>query len=634
MPLAVVNALAPARQPVDELTVRLQALVFEQNLAVLGEASRQLVEAAAAKGRVSALPDGTRVLTLGSRVLDRPPNGLDVAGEHGVVVVFGFGLGHTLRAARELSPARVVVYEPDPGLLRTVFEQGPLDLGDAEIVCTPAELAEMWARLAQQVSTATLVRSEGYAELYPEPLDQLKTKLAELVQLVNNNTGTHRERSREWIDDMLRNVELLENTAPFQSLMGEFRNVPAFIVGAGPSLAKNIELLRVASRKGLVFAMNSSGRALAAHGIEPQVLACMESIDVSHLIRDLPFIDRVVRAFGLSAHPTALRTGGGPLLPLWESIPELAIPLHALTGLDGIPVCGSVSTAAFSIAELIGCSPIVLVGQDLAYTGGRAYAAGTPYETSRVHVGADGKLNLDWCETLRKTHEASGRDRSADTEQLIPVPAWGGAGDVPSASSFVAVRNWLESAAIKIEREFPDRQLINATEGGAHVGGFADIPLAQVLEGLPDLDIRPEDVAARARSRRRVSGDELKAWARSQAAACQDVAHAALRLRIACRKALAILDSGNAAALTDAFTIIEAAELALRNAGRGAPEVGGWAFRAIHGVLDRHTRSESDARQGAESGLLRECEIAAALDAAARELRSRFRALARAPQSR
>ena len=46
------------------------------------------------------------------------------------------------------------------------------------------------------------------------------------------------------------------------------------------------------------------------------------------------------------------------------------------------------STVAFALAAALGCSPIVLVGQDLAFTDGRTHAEGTRFEHSRA-VGWD-----------------------------------------------------------------------------------------------------------------------------------------------------------------------------------------------------------------------------------------------------
>ena len=163
----------------------------------------------------------------------------------------------------------------------------------------------------------------------------------------------------------------------------------AFIVGAGPSLGKNCELLARAAKKGIVFAVNSSALALGRRGVTPQVVACMESIDLSELLSQVPYLDQVVRAFSLTAHPKTMRTGAGPLLPVYEGLPQFA-PLIGLGRANGLAVCGSVSTLAFSLAQRLGCSPIVLVGQDLAYTDGQAYAAGTPYAGSRVKLSADG----------------------------------------------------------------------------------------------------------------------------------------------------------------------------------------------------------------------------------------------------
>src|SRR3954470_5278732 len=130
----------------------------------------------------------------------------------------------------------------------------------------------------------------------------------------------------------------------------------------------------------------------------------MESIDVSHLFEGVSYIDRVARVMSLTPHPQNLGKGGGPLLPIFEGIPQQDLPLTALLGFPGLSVSGSVSTLDFSLAQRLGCSPLVLLGQDLAYTDGRAYAVGTAYEDSRVRLGADGQsLEHDWCETLKTT---------------------------------------------------------------------------------------------------------------------------------------------------------------------------------------------------------------------------------------
>ena len=111
----------------------------------------------------------------------------------------------------------------------------------------------------------------------------------------------------------------------------------------------------------------------------------------------------------------------------------------SLAILEG-PDAGSVSTVAFSLARLLGCSPIVMVGQDLAYSGGRTYATGTGYESSEARVCQDtGVIHLAWNEEALRVHgETQGAHRTE--EPLRRVPAWGGRGEVDSGAGFANVQ--------------------------------------------------------------------------------------------------------------------------------------------------------------------------------------------------
>ncbi len=77
----------------------------------------------------------------------------------------------------------------------------------------------------------------------------------------------------------------------------------------------------------------------------------MESIDVSHLFENVSYIDRVARAISVTAHPRSLRTGRGPLLPIFEGIQQQNVPLTELFGHNGLSVSGSVSTLAFALGR-------------------------------------------------------------------------------------------------------------------------------------------------------------------------------------------------------------------------------------------------------------------------------------------
>ena len=68
---------------------------------------------------------------------------------------------------------------------------------------------------------------------------------------------------------------------------------------------------------------------------------------------------------------------------LWFRVaPHQPWPWLKTHGIDvgRLDVWGSVLTGAYQVAMLAGCDPIVMVGADLSYPGGRPYVRGTTYE--------------------------------------------------------------------------------------------------------------------------------------------------------------------------------------------------------------------------------------------------------------
>jgi hypothetical protein len=544
-------------------------------------------------------------------------------------VVFGVGLGHTARALRAITAAPIVIFEPDPGVLRALLELGPSDLSDFDIVCTTHDLTQIWTTVFNGRRAAALVHTPGYVAAYPDQATDLREALAELVQRSRINDNTHRLRARDWVADVLQNVELLSEHPGFLALAGQYRGVPAFIVGAGPSLGKNGQHLLQAQKKGLVFAVNSSARALDRLGVEPQVLCCMESIDVSHLLRNVGFIDRVVRAFSLSAHPETLRTGQGPLLAIWEAVSQISHPLKQLTGYPGVPVSGSVSTQAFALAQRLGCSPIVFVGQDLAYTDGRAYAAGTAYEDSRVGVSEDGRtLEMAWCNTVKATHRLGGRTMH-ESEPLTETVAWGGQGKVLSGIGFSAVRAWLEAAAIILRREVPELRLVNATEGGAQITGFEEKTLAALLEDLPERSITAAQIAASAREVRALpTRTEIAEWSEHQADAVSAARYTARRIRRLATTTLAAIKQGRGN-VSARLARLDAAEQDLSKRVAEAPLLDAWSWGDVDRVMAERSAPSNDAQKSAELSLAFEERFGSVIDRSARELETDLRQLSK-----
>lgn len=599
----------------------------------LGFLTRQHVLAAESEGRLMQRADATPFIVWRDRVLALPlprkeiQKVVNAAGESTLLVVFGLGTGYIPKYLRQITTAPIVVYEPNVGLLRLLMESGPVELDDVQVVSNQHDLSLVWGRYSGRRRDVLILNTPGYSAAFPEECALLPNMLMRLVERVTITKNTYRKRAQTWVLDVLANLGALVENPPLLSLEGAYRGVPAFIVGAGPSLDKNVEQLRRAREKGIVFAANSSAFALAKHGIVPHIVCCLESIDISERLRTLPFLDEVLRAFSLSAHPATLRTGNGPLLPFHEALPQYAGPLDALTRVTGVTVCGSVSTAAFSLAQRLGCSPIVLVGQDMAFTDGAAYAGGTGYETSRASVDqATRRVLLHWNEEIQKLHGNQHGSRH-DAEPLVETTAWGGDGSVVSGPSFMAINSWLESTAAICEGTTVGKRYINATEGGARVNGFVEQRLEQVLDALPDVAITVSELVQQARQRMApLERVDVERWCTLQAQQARAVARLARRVWRLSRHAIGVIDANQPGAVRRSFAALDSAEARLRQAVARVPLVDAWSHAEVDALVVNHaTDIHGDSRLSAKSAVELGLQVAAAIEKAAKELENHLR---------
>ena len=635
MSAAAVAPLAPA--PIDRAAQR-RSYFLEANLQALPipVETRKAIRAAEPLGAVELQGDGTPHLRVGVTRFGVELSTLEVFAklqdvpDDNVVVIFGMAAGQLPRIARAMCKVPIVVYEPDPALLRTLFEYGPLDLGNVIIVSGVADLMRVWREFAARVMDVRVLTTPGYYAAYPEEVAAFVEVIPSLLQRTLISKATFHNRGKVWIQDIIDNVELLTDAPPFLTLRGQYQGVPAFIIGAGPSLDKNIALLNAAAQKGIVFATNSGAVSLGKHGVEPQVVACIESIDASSKLRDLPFISRAVRAFSLTAAPDTLRTGTGPLMPVHELVAQYDGPLEELTGQPGLPVSGSVSTMAFSLARFLGCSPLVLVGQDLAYTEGRTYASGTGYESSLARFDEQGQVHLDWNDEVLRVHgTAQGASRPREVHRR--VPAWGGQGEVDSGASFANIQDWFRRSAELLEKAGSTVRLVNATEGGVHIAGFEDLPLAQLLSELPERPpITAADLAAKCRSLwTPIEPSTIQSWLERHAAACKQVRVVARRIRRYAQHASRVTLTGDPRLVRPAYDRLEQAELDIREAVSQCSLVDAWAHRAIHEALQAPPETTEKAHAGphreARDATQRSARVARAVEEAARELERALR---------
>lgn len=175
----------------------------------------------------------------------------------------------------------------------------------------------------------------------------------------------------------LTTLPLYACTPDIKIIKDRFKGYPAIVVSAGPSLYRNIELLKELRGKAIVIAVSTTFKLLLRKGIIPDFACVLDYHEVSRrYFEDVGPTDTILVA-GANASPSAILAHQGPVL--FYNNDNLALILKEMKlSKDTMPRGATVAHLAYFLAEYIGADPIMFVGQDLAHPDGITHMPGTP----------------------------------------------------------------------------------------------------------------------------------------------------------------------------------------------------------------------------------------------------------------
>ncbi|GIM45497.1 hypothetical protein DNHGIG_10460 [Collibacillus ludicampi] len=290
-------------------------------------------------------------------------------------------------------------------------------------------------------------------KMYPSFYDLCRKRLVDAYRQGLANVATRVTFGDQWVRNILANLPDIMRAGRLEDLHNCFKDKPAILVSAGPSLNKNIHLLKDIGDRALIVCVDTAYRALQKEGIVPHLLI---TVDGSHLnYKHFEGVDysNIPLVMEMSVHEEIVKHHKGPKAVIC-SINDFTPWLEEAFGDDlkalAMPTGGSVATTAFSVIEYMGCDPLIFVGQDLSYPGGQAYAAGTRFEN----------LSTDEIQKRR---------------ELIPIKDIYG-NDIFTTHDYLVYLKWFEGRMYSGKRTY-----INATEGGALYNGVKIMTLQEAI---------------------------------------------------------------------------------------------------------------------------------------------------------
>jgi len=386
------------------------------------------------------------------------------------VIFYGIGLGYHIQALLNKYPhLSFSIYEPIPEVFEAYLSYFDLRnlpqrrLREIVVETSPQDAQDFLQRTIAKIQKNILfVDLPSYRNAFLEKHNAFLKQFQETVSNRRSSLATNVAFEKRWVLNSLLNFKtVLETPNILAERAGYFKDQPAILVSAGPSLDYELENLKHIKENGqaYIFSVGSAVNSLLSAGIRPHAQCTYDPTEANQQkvfaritkekITDIPLI------FGSSVGFEVLRNYPGKsllhMITSQDTISSYLLKMEDKTKLDAVQDAPSIAVVTLQLLYKLGFNPIILVGQNLAYADNRHYAGGISYASN---------LRID----------------PAKTQGLIEVESVDG-NTVYTNNSFNRMRLNMEQFILAMS----DVEVINTTRGGADIRGTTYRTLEELM---------------------------------------------------------------------------------------------------------------------------------------------------------
>lgn len=386
---------------------------------------------------------------------------------YGSVLIVGMANLEYIRGMRKIYPeVRLIVYEPDKYIWNELLMKTDMSdlIEDSLVNITVGKIGERYLKelLERTVDYANykylqMMISPNYDKIYQEACKTVRDIMYYRIEgiIVDRNTRFKFSSQYTWNRCVNTYDSLFQyNANDIRRVLDhiDFDITPAILVSAGPSLDKNISYLKEAKGKAFLIAVDAALRALVKENIIPDMAVTIDPGKWLQVLFEDERMKEIPLLISLDANGAASRFHRGKrfyfygefrfINEIWEKYGKNYLKLET---------AGSVANDAFSFVRRMGFKNIILIGQDLAYTGDKVHSDNSYGELRNNNVSTKGEVYV--------IKDIYGNDVKTDYAMDI-------------------YRRWFEDQ-IRLHK---DIHVIDATEGGAMIEGAELMTLREAVE--------------------------------------------------------------------------------------------------------------------------------------------------------
>ena len=391
-----------------------------------------------------------------------------------VLYFYGFGNGILFKALlQNKNHQHIVVFEKDIEIIWIMFHilDFSHELQNARLIVLNTNKLEIqdynelcsFKPFFQFSRIYFLELMSHYYERFHEDVLELNKKLAENFKNSIVSHGNDPLDALQGIEQFVYNLPQMITHPSYKELLSKRKGISdtAIIVSTGPSLTKQLPLLKKYASKATIFCADSSYPILAKHGIKPDYVCMLERTEITAEFFNHDFgefdngICFIIKSI---VHPNAInyltkKTDNFTIVSTYASF----IQYLKLDYFGYFNMGFSVAHMACYLSLHLNHKNIIFIGQDLAYA-----------ENGNSHPD---------------DYQNSANYESQMYEHIL-TEAYGGKKEIKTHEVWIFFKQILEAMIIKYHIT-----TYNCTEGGARIEGTIEKPFLWACENLLDKDL-------------------------------------------------------------------------------------------------------------------------------------------------
>lgn len=358
-------------------------------------------------------------------------------------IVYGLGLGyHVQELCKKEKYKKITIIESDLNIiiqtltfrdLREVIDQENVELIYDENLTILADLLQNSNRVKVIIHYPSMRHTKN--QLIKNSLEQFFVKESSM-----------RNRKSDLNENFRGNKVYFNNSV--DELQDIFTGKTIIIVAAGPSLDKNVDLLRKKPEGTIILSTGTVFSKLIKLGIRPDYCIVSESDPLVNAQFEEVWSECIPLLILSTANHDIFVKYKGDKYVIFQSGYEAAECMAEKKGYRLHQTGGSVSTVALDVAIRMKCSRIIFIGLDLAFTNSLSHAANTHLLSQITHT--------------------NNFVVKSNTGEILQT-----------SQNLIIYKKWIENRIKELDCKLI--KIIDATEGGALIEGLVIDTLANVL---------------------------------------------------------------------------------------------------------------------------------------------------------